>query len=257
MGRLDRVLIKTDDDLEFFILRIIEEESEPIGAGFICESLIAKDMIYGEAKVGRLLRKLDYKRLTKRVGYQGRILTEYGKEYLKDLRLKRCQHLYGNELVDTFTRNSPKDLLEILIVRRVLEMEAARLAAMYRTNEEIKNLEIALEDSKIKNDIGIQTGEYDSQFHSMISNMSRNKILISAINLISLNKKLHNSFVSIRKRVGTAMIIDHINIVKAIRKQDPNEAAASMGKHIDTIIEDVRHFVDVGHPEDKTINFPS
>lgn len=236
------VIFTQNDDLEYRIMKIMLRHIEPIGSGTICEELLSEGIQVGEAKIGRMLRRMDYKNLTKRIGYQGRILTDYGREYLKELEKKRHHNHYGLELLSILGKSAPEELCDILAVRKVLEREAARLAALKATEEEIERLQRIVDGSKkiLSSEPG--TAEHDSSFHETIADMSKNKVLKSTLNLLVQNKNLHPIFGHIRRRVGSSLIIDHIKILEAIKNRSPEEAEKAMGEHIETVIRDVRKY---------------
>lgn len=66
------------------ILRIINENHEPIGARLIADKLNERGYPIGERGVRYHLRILDERGLTKRQGYDGRIITEQGIHELSD-----------------------------------------------------------------------------------------------------------------------------------------------------------------------------
>lgn len=61
------------------ILKIIQESHKPLGARLIADRLNFQGYILGERAVRYHLRILDERHLTKRIGYDGRIITELGK----------------------------------------------------------------------------------------------------------------------------------------------------------------------------------
>ncbi len=60
---------------EYFVLHLLSISEEPLGAGSIREELARSGMDLSEASVGRLLRGLDGRGFTTRIGFQGRLLT--------------------------------------------------------------------------------------------------------------------------------------------------------------------------------------
>ncbi len=66
------------------ILRILHENQEPIGARLIADKMNERGYPIGERGVRYHLRILDERGLTKRQGYDGRIITERGKKELEN-----------------------------------------------------------------------------------------------------------------------------------------------------------------------------
>lgn len=69
------------------ILRIIHENNEPIGARLIADRLNERGYPIGERGVRYHLRILDERGLTKRLGYDGRVITEKGLKELREARV--------------------------------------------------------------------------------------------------------------------------------------------------------------------------
>ena len=66
------------------ILRILHENQEPIGARLIADKMNERGYPIGERGVRYHLRILDERGLTKRQGYDGRIITERGTKELEN-----------------------------------------------------------------------------------------------------------------------------------------------------------------------------
>ena len=81
------------------ILTIISNSEEPLGSGAIKEELSRRGHNLSEATVGRILRDLDTRGLTERIGYRGRTLTTAGKAHLEQLLIERKRALSSNELL--------------------------------------------------------------------------------------------------------------------------------------------------------------
>lgn len=66
------------------ILRIIHESHAPVGGRLIADRMNLRGYVIGERGIRYHLRILDERRLTKRLGYDGRIITERGINELKN-----------------------------------------------------------------------------------------------------------------------------------------------------------------------------
>ena len=126
--------------------------------------------------------------------------------------------------------------IEILEVRRVNEVETARMAAEKITNEELENLKILLKTfNNIKNEE--DNSIIDKQFHYEIAKASKNFLLASILNAIS---SLMDSFIKdARKKIllvednFEVLTKQHWDIYEALKNHNPQKAAEAMEKHLD------------------------
>ncbi|MBA4609828.1 FadR family transcriptional regulator [Aeromicrobium sp. Marseille-Q0843] len=124
---------------------------------------------------------------------------------------------------------------EILQVRRLLEVESTRLAALLRTDEQVERLAAAHErDLNDDQSQGVVRGATPGEFHAIILEAAGN----------SLMADLH---AGLMRGVRTAMargemvpqisaaerLADHGRILDAIREQDPVRAAQAAADHVD------------------------
>jgi len=232
-----------DEELKTNILHLFVNHSEPVGAGWICERLEDSGFVISEASVSRLLRQFDKKKITLRIGYQGRVITAYGEEYLKELENRKQHNTYGQELINTVESITSTELLDLLVVRKALERESVRLAVMSATKEELERLERLIYDSNISLDNAASTTKMDLAFHDMIAEMSQNKVLKSTLKLLLQNKDIHTITGSIRRKVGTALLTGHIRILDAMKNGNVEYAVKAMEHHIDTVIDDVNKYL--------------
>ena len=94
-----KLLFTQNDEIEYWIMKLMSNSDGPIGSGLLSEKLKTYDIIVGEAKIGRMLRKMDFKNLSRRIGYQGRVLTDYGRVYLQELENKRYKNKFDCSLI--------------------------------------------------------------------------------------------------------------------------------------------------------------
>ncbi|MFZ5946180.1 MAG: FCD domain-containing protein [Bacillota bacterium] len=233
------------EELEINILRIMVESLSPIGAGLLFEKLVEDGSMVSEATISRLLRRMDSRKITKRIGYQGRLVTEKGKLYLQELEQRRKHNQYGVELMNILEKSSHQELLDILLVRKVLEKEAVKLAVMTATDEDIMCLENLIKNSEKILTEPEKTAMMDSNFHEIIAEMTRNNVLKSTLQLLMQKKEVFKITGLIRRRVGTALVKDHIRIIEAIKKRDKFEAEKAMEDHIDAVIRDVNKYLEL------------
>ncbi|MBO8168382.1 MAG: FCD domain-containing protein [Thermoanaerobacteraceae bacterium] len=227
---------------EYQILSIIAGKVEPIGAGALSKELRARNINISEATVGRILSDMDIQGLTEKIGFQGRKLTEKGMAHLEKLKKIKNRHLHSRELLRLLQEKGCDMLLELLVARRAIEREIARLAAINATDEEIQEL---IDIEKLQEERQGECGtsaEEDVRFHRAIARAAKNKVLQAAIELIREDGQLSPILEYIRKEVHSVIAIDHRKIVEAIANRDPEAAEKAMVQHIENLMADVKKY---------------
>lgn len=228
---------------EYLILLIINQSDSPVGSGHLSRELKNYGREVSEATAGRILAQFDSKGFTNRVGYQGRTLTTLGVSRLKELEDKRTRTNQGLEFFKVLETRSPEELIDILVARRVIEKELARLAAIHATEEEVKELWYIqrLQQERVEHLRG-EAGEQDVAFHRIVAKAARNKVLEGAMELIRQDGQLAPVLEYIRKEVHSVVSLDHANVAKAIEAHDPEQAEKAMETHIENLMRDVKKY---------------
>jgi GntR family transcriptional repressor for pyruvate dehydrogenase complex len=121
---------------------------------------------------------------------------------------------------------------EVAQVRNQLEIPSARLAAEHRTDEQLDALHAVIEEEKSLEvtDDGIVA--INAAFHRLVAESTGNRLLSTLV--VALHQLARPmEFVPLSPEAGRLGVIHHIEIVKAIREQDPDAAAEAMQKHLD------------------------
>lgn len=225
---------------EHAILHLLEAHEGPLGSGTLMEQLDRLGVQVSEPTVGRFLRTLDRKGLTARVSNKGRGLTERGRDRLRELCDAESQLHYERELVRTIRSTTIDELVDVLIARRALEGEAARLAAERATPEDLAALEATIrEQRELLATRGVATGA-DVTFHALIARASRNRVLAAAVDLIRRDKQMTLLLDALLRRTTHKWVVGHERILAAIARRAPDDAQRAMVDHINTVIADVR-----------------
>lgn len=227
---------------EYEILSIMEEQAEPLGSGLLSQLLTARGFEVSEATVGRILSKMDRKELTKKLGFQGRVITDLGRQKLEQGRSFQHRLTYGNRFIETLESRKKEDLIDILVARRAIERELARLAALFATDSEIRLMESVLLEQEQFTAQKQMTAEQDVKFHKLIALAAKNKVLAAAMDLIRHDGQLSPILEYIRTQVGGKLVVGHGQILKAIKEHDPDGAEEAMVEHIESLIADVRKY---------------
>lgn len=235
------------------ILQIIANADEPLGSGTISQELHLYDTDISEATVGRVLRDMDLENLTERVGYRGRLLTEKGLAYLRELQEEQQRHLYGHEFIRLTRVQDKEQLLNILVARKAIEKMTVRLAAMNATEEELKKLRQLVQINKKRPEaVHITVAEHDVQFHKIVARASRNPVLESALDVIRQDGQLSPIMEYIRSQVGSTMFSDHFRILRCIEEHYPDMAEKAMDDHLDNLIADVNKYWELVNKDKKS-----
>jgi GntR family transcriptional repressor for pyruvate dehydrogenase complex len=127
------------------------------------------------------------------------------------------------------------DILQLLEVRKILEVETVALAAVRATPEDIEQIRSVM-DSMIDE---ANTGELDTAdaaFHFAIGRAANNAVLIKVMNTIS--DLMTNTFRSSRQRLFLVENMpqllhqSHLEIFQAIIQKNPDEARRKMRDHL-------------------------
>jgi len=230
------------DNLAYEALRILGDRKEPLGSGVLAQLLDAGGVEVSEATVGRLLSDMDRQGLTAKVGFQGRVITDRGRQELDRIERSRHRITYGSRFLDTLEPQRKDDLIDILVARRAIERELARLAAIHATDAEIGLMEAIIREQEEFSARNIMTAEHDVKFHRLIALAARNKVLAAAMDLIRQDGQLSPTLEHIRTHVGGKLAIGHSRILRAIRERDPAAAERAMIEHIESLIADVQKY---------------
>ncbi len=139
-------------------------------------------------------------------------------------------------LVLTVENNPEVQLME---VRRVLEVEAAGLAARRATLYQVEKIGDALKAMQAAAEKQELAVEYDLKFHFTIAEATHNNILLRIMNTVA--DIMHQTFRAKRQQLygspGMAerIIREHTLIFKAIQERNPAEARERMLEHLNNV----------------------
>ncbi len=235
------------DQQEYAALQIIAQSISPVGSGYLSREMGRIGVAVSEATAGRILNRFDQSGLTTKIGFQGRTLTEEGYSRLKDLESRAARNQQGEEFFSVLGSQSKERLVDILIARKAIERELARLAAIHATKEEIQEMWAVQKIQYETFSRDMEAAEQDVQFHRLIAKAARNPVLYSAIEMIRQDGQLTPVLEYIRKTVHSIISYDHAQIIRAIENRDPRLAEEAMVRHIESLIHDVNkywHYVE-------------
>ncbi len=155
-----------------------------------------------------------------------------------------------NEVNATFVMNElnsylylqEKPVIEVLQLRRILEVESARLAADKATEEDLENLraiEMAVKEELRKLKEGQEHSFYavDHKFHLAIAEASHNSLFVQFIHSIHGTLHIHQVLSLKETEPIDEVKYYHQKVREAIEEKNPDKAARMMLNHIDRIEE--------------------
>lgn len=139
-------------------------------------------------------------------------------------------------LISNILKIEKSDFNSLVDTRILLEKEAARLAAINRTEEDLRQLKIALEAYENKLNIPGHAVEEDLLFHIKIAEASKNTVLKSLMMIITPD--IVNNFIQYKVCDDTnnkLMMGQHQELLNMISRQDAEGAVKAMEIHLSDI----------------------
>jgi GntR family transcriptional regulator, transcriptional repressor for pyruvate dehydrogenase complex len=129
-------------------------------------------------------------------------------------------------------RGQVRELLELLDYRRVVEPNAAALAASSASDSELGAIAEVAERMNATRP-RIENRSFDARFHQGIASATHNRYLVNAVRgcLVPLTLGLDLLADDTARRI--ASVTDHNRIIQALRSRDPGAAADAMTLHLD------------------------
>lgn len=223
---------------DYSILKLLEKHEKPTGASSIKRELKNLKINISEATIGRVLFNLDNMGYTLKDGYRGRVITDKGKVYLKNIQRKKDRIKKGKLFLNVLDIQEIDILLEALEARKVIESQMAKFAAAKSNIQTQKDFKIIIESHErvIKN---LSEYEYNVPFHKYVAALAGNKILELMLQMVMDDTRFTPALKKIEKSLGTKTIEEHKIIAEAIIKKDPQGAERAMADHIEALIKKV------------------
>lgn len=143
-------------------------------------------------------------------------------------------HSLGSALgedIENLLRLGSLEFHEAAAVRRLLEVPAAAWAATRRSDAELEELEEIIADQRALSVDDPRIAELDVRFHAAIAKASQNRILAALVfALHQVTEPVHH--LDLNPEVGKQTFRQHVAVVRAVKKQDPEAAEAAMLTHL-------------------------
>ncbi len=217
------------------VLRPRQQVEDQIKAAILSGALRAGDRLPGELE---LARQFEVSRTTVRealrsLSTQNLIATTPGAgggSFVRDVNHSSLREVLGDSVHNLLALGSI-EFEEVAIVRQHLEVPSVRLAAVHRTDEDLRELRaiVDLQRSISVEDPRVPT--LDEQFHATIARASGNRVLASFVCALHLETEpVH--YLDLSPEVGQATVRQHQRIVRAIADRDADAGERSMAEHL-------------------------
>ena len=211
-----------------------------------------EDLVFGEFEPGAelpsesdLAAQLGVSRLTVREATKA--LQARGLVDIRQGRRPVVAHPNAGPIGDFFTsavRRDPRRLMDLLDVRRALEMHIAALAAAHAGRAALSAMEMALAAMHAAADDAHEFHEADIHFHESLAVGAGNQMLSFLIEALEepLRASRMRSLNGHLARGGTVtdVIDQHARILERIKARDATGAAAAMSAHLEQTARDLK-----------------
>jgi GntR family transcriptional regulator, transcriptional repressor for pyruvate dehydrogenase complex len=153
-------------------------------------------------------------------------------------------------------RRDPRALLDLLDVRRALEVHIATLAAKRAGQGEIADMEMSIAAMRAAGDDSEAFHNADVRFHENLAAASGNRLLVFLIEAFAepLRESRLRSFAGHQARGGGIddVIEQHQTILDAVKERNAKQAAKAMRSHLEQTEQDLRALLQEvpGQPKD-------
>lgn len=192
------------------------------------ERQLAEKLGVGRSYVREAILKLEFYGLLKTSPQSG--------TYVSGLSIKVLDNL-----INDIIKFNKDDFSALIEARYYIELDAVRLAAERRTEQDITDLRTALEDYEIKIAQNLSAVEEDMLFHIKIAQCTKNSVIESMMVVLipDLIKNIIENNICGKDR-STIAISEHRAILKAIEENDIDAAENAMAAHLDEVLQVAR-----------------
>lgn len=135
-------------------------------------------------------------------------------------------------------KQSPKMVVEVLLIREVLEGLVTRQATQNMDDKTLKQLRTCLNNIKDTPDIDkslIKFTHADEEFHELLLEVSKNDMLRSMMDIVNTHLKIIRLRTVVIPGRAKKTVKEHYEILKAIENNDEMTAEKLMRKHIESV----------------------
>lgn len=229
------------DSMMYLIARSIDRTEGPVGSWSLKMDLDDSGVESSTATIGRYLKMLDAKEYTIQKSNQGRILTPAGKIWLDGLENRIARAKVREDIGRRIHVNEYTEMVDLMRVRKLIEVEAARLAAENADGEDLKRLEEALATHHQYVEGNMDPVDPALDFHLAVTQASHNKFMFAVLSLLAFEEKQIESTIEVlrTREMGSVYVVEHDDIMQAIREHDSKKAERLMEIHMQAIVSEV------------------
>jgi DNA-binding FadR family transcriptional regulator len=132
---------------------------------------------------------------------------------------------------------------EVLEARRIVEPEAAALAARMITAEELRELSALVAEMESENERGdvVMSEDADRRFHLSIARATQNSAIYALVEMLWDARNQSAQSIHVLEKVRATgvkpRISEHEEVYQALQRRDPAAARAAMADHLDRVLE--------------------
>lgn len=187
------------------------------------ERMLSEKFEVSRSNVRDAIQKLEFYGLLKSIPQSGTFVANIGVVAM-------------NGMIEDILRLESPDFKSLVETRILLELKTVRLAALRRTDEDLKNIKNTLDAYKEKVLSGEDAVQEDLLFHLAIAKASGNSTLNTF--MLTITPQIIMNFEKYHvcdKRLSIIGIQEHTEIYEAIKKQDPVLAKQKMKDHFSVL----------------------
>lgn len=234
------------DSIMYLIARSIAQSDGPVGSWSLKIELDANGVECSTATIGRYLKMLDVKGFTIQKSNQGRVLTPSGKIWLDGMKNRIDRAQMRDNISRTIHVNEYAEMVDLMQVRKLIEVDAARLAAENATDEDIRRLEATLQLHHRYVEDNVDPVDPALDFHLAVTQASHNKFMAAVLSLLVFEEKQIEATIEVlrTREMGSVYVVEHDDIMQAIREHNPQRAESLMEAHMQVILDEVEKQVE-------------
>lgn len=189
------------------------------------ERQLSEKLGVGRTYVRDAIKKLEFYGILKTLPQSGTVVAGLGITALEGL-------------ISGILKLEKRDFASLVETRVLLEAEATRLACLRRTDEDIKNIEEALEIFRVNVQKGNPAVEEDLLFHLKIAEASKNNVIKSLMLIVTPEiLQLYKELKVCSDGKSLKSYEDHKKILALIVDQDEEAASSAMRVHLSGVTE--------------------
>lgn len=232
-------VFKTQADAMVYLLaHSIAQKDGPAGSWSLKADLDSYGVECGTATIGRYLKLLDSKGYTLQRSNQGRVLTPAGNAWLDNLQKRLARAKVHDDVTRAIHVNEYAEMVDLMRVRKLIEVEAARLAARNADEEDLRLLENVLVRHHQYVVDNVDPVDPALDFHLAVAQASHNKFMSAVLSLLAFEEKQIESTIEVlrTRELGSVYVLEHDQIAQAIRERNSAKAASLMESHMQGIV---------------------